>query len=293
MTIRKALGALAVMAALGLVASACSSTKSAVVPAKVPAPSPAVTAVNQAAPKTLAAGSADVTIDLSVSGGVTAALAGGFDFANGTGSLTMHLSGLPPADASLVPSSLPMVFTNGSLYLKAVGAIALADQKKPWAELTPQSLQSVFGIIEPHVNLGTFSTIASGNPADLLKVLDTPDMTAIDQGTQSVNGVEATAYQVTIDAAKAATDSTGPVQALFRALGASSSPLDVWVDTLGRLVQLQTTISPSGASPVHLSVDLTNFGTAVTVPPIPADEVGQLSLPSASTSTSTAGGTGS
>jgi hypothetical protein len=282
MRIRNIGAAIGLSAAAGLMAAACSSSSPsshASVASSGGQSAQAVAAVDTSASKTLAAGSADVAIDLSVSGGVTAALSGGFDFANGDGSLDLHLSGLPAAEASLVPSPLPLVFTNGSLYLKAVGPIALADGNKPWAELTPQALQGVLGLVEPKVDFGTFSKIAAGNPADLLKILATPDMTVTSKGSTTVNGAQATEYQVTLNASKAAKAATGPVAQIYRALGSSSAPLDVWIDGQGRLVMLQTKIVPTGAPAVALQVTISNFGTQVTIPPIAPSEVGQLAIP--------------
>jgi hypothetical protein len=299
MKLRKAVGSVGLVLLAGAVVAACSSSSHSSSQASsqassTPKASAALSALEGAPSATLGAKSADVTIDLSVSGGVQAALSGGFDFSSGQGSLTMHVSGLPAADASLVPSELPMVFANGSLYLKAVGPISLADGSKPWAQLTPQALQGIFGLIEPKVNLGSFSTIASGNPADLLKILDTPDMKVTDEGSSSVDGTTATKYEAVIDAAKAASGATGQVADLYRALGTSSTPLYVWLDSSGRLIQLETTIHPAGAPTIDLSVGLSNFGTTVSVPTIPPSEVGPLNIPApSSTSGAATSGTSS
>jgi hypothetical protein len=99
-------------------------------------------------------------------------------------------------------------------------------------------------------------------------------------GKETVRGAGTTHYRTTLDLAKAAkaagSDGAGLTQ-LTQQLGTSSLPTDVWVDVDGRLRRLRYAVDVKGGAPaatrIEVSMELFDFGTAVTVTPPPADQV--------------------
>ena len=91
-------------------------------------------------------------------------------------------------------------------------------------------------------------------------------------GTETVDGVSTTHYKATIDLAKAAGTVGGPAQDAVQHLidqgGPSSIPVDVWIgdDGLVRKLTVDETVSNGGQTgTAHLTLDLSDYGTAVNV----------------------------
>jgi hypothetical protein len=108
--------------------------------------------------------------------------------------------------------------------------------------------------------------------------------TAAPLGTSAIDGVQATGYLVTVNAARAAAAASGPrAQGFIRTaafaeqiLGGTTvtQTIYVWVDAQGRVVSLRTDpVAGSGATTV---INLTSFGVRVKLSPPGASEIVDL-----------------
>lgn len=109
------------------------------------------------------------------------------------------------------------------------------------------------------------------NPADFLNELDSKSSKVTDLGSATIDGVSTTHYRATIDAAaqaKKLAQSQGATALAKKAAAQdaklTSVPVDVWVDSSGRLRQFKMNLSES-SSKVAITMDLTDFGTPVDV----------------------------
>lgn len=104
-------------------------------------------------------------------------------------------------------------------------------------------------------------------------------------GTATVNGTQTTQYHVDVDLRKAASKSSDPnakrsVEKLIQTSGASTLPIDVWVDDQ-HLVRREK-IAYSGTEQgkkvaMRLTMDMTKFGVPVDAQAPPADQVADFS----------------
>ncbi len=272
------------LAALAAVAAACgtSSTSTGATGSAVAAGSAAAAAaVRKASQVTDEAGSAAIAVHIqtneqsSGTGRLGLALLGAFDLTTQRGAITMSVTGTGQG----TPPSFHMVFAGGSLYLQATGALAGIGAGKPWVSLPPSSLSQLFAGVVPGSAAGPIAALVTGDPLAAVGMLDTADLTASAVGPRTVGGVAATEYDVTVDPVAAAKHATGSAKALFASLGTKPVTAQVWLDHQGRLVQLQALASGAPASvpahggtaaaPVGVTVDLSQFGSpvSITVPP--------------------------
>jgi hypothetical protein len=117
-------------------------------------------------------------------------------------------------------------------------------------------------------------------------------------GTEAVRGVATTHYSVTIDLAKkeATAEQRKLLNALKSQVGATTQPVDVWLDGQSRARRFVMKITTKAAQPVTFTttVEYFDFGSAVSVsepPPADVTDLGAVSGPSPTTPT-TAGKTG-
>jgi hypothetical protein len=124
---------------------------------------------------------------------------------------------------------------------------------------------------------------ASQNPADVLDLLRSTG-TVDEVGSDTIDGVATTEYKATIDLDKAAAQLGSKEQALVDQLiaqGAPSQiPVNVWIgndDNLVHQLTMDESVSANGHSgDVQLQLDLSDYGTGVTVTAPPADQVFDL-----------------
>lgn len=125
------------------------------------------------------------------------------------------------------------------------------------------------------VDLGQLlQTVGNEDPTKALQLLQSVG-TVSKVGTATVDGVDTTEYSGTIDVQKAAA-ALGPAES--KLLGQSkitSIPVEVWIGGDGLVRRMHTTLTASahGTQTVSdLTLDLSDFGTQVTITPPPAGQ---------------------
>lgn len=122
------------------------------------------------------------------------------------------------------------------------------------------------------------------DPHEVLDAYDGADATVEDLGTERVNGVDATHYRVSFDAAAMVAEMTPEERAEFEASGLFADgviPLDLWVSEAGHLVRLVfvvdgatiTTPEAEGFEEMTLRYDMYDINEPVTIEAPPANTV--------------------
>ena len=202
--------------------------------------------------------------------------AGAFDFAHSRGTLSMSS-----------PMAFTEVFLPPKTYIKmsADGGMSL-PKGKSWIALGPgmpgDLAASGLGGALP----GPFGG-GSGNPADLLTSLTAISGSVKKQGTATIGGALTTHYRVNIDLAKAAAKLPAWEQASFKeftqSLGASTIPVDVWVDRHNLVRRMREVLPMPGitgtpkGTVLTQTTDFYDFGVPVRVSAPPASQVASLS----------------
>ncbi len=239
--------------------------------------------VAAAATKTQNAGGANVALTVSVTNpaGKSFALSASGSFDDQQGDVTIDASQALGA-AGLSSGS------NGQVelrYLEESGDPVLyanlpflADKLpggKAWIRLDLQQVGQKLG-----VDLNQVLSQVGQNPGQFLDLLRASgSVEAV--GTETVDGASTTHYKATIELDKVAGEVGGTIgQALYDRLSAqgapSSIPVEVWVgdDGLVRRVALDETASSGGQTTgVKVQVDISDYGTPVTVTAPPSDQV--------------------
>jgi hypothetical protein len=205
----------------------------------------------------------------------TLSAAGDFDFATKSGEMTMTV----PPIAGSQGATLEIRVVDQTIYLK-VPELSSATGGKPWVKLDLSSYESALGSSGSSNPLGGAT---SGDPTQLLQVLNQVGAHVTEVGPATIDGVPTTEYQATLDLSKAmgaggsSSSSSSALgsqlsQGLAQALGLGNIPVSVWVDNDGRARRMTMNMSIFG---IHLdmAMDLSKFGEAVTVTPPPADQV--------------------
>jgi len=263
---------LTVGSALALVAAACGGSALATRPLT---PRQAVLAS-----VTTTESSASAALNLSVSvngvlslGGTTGGSAAGrqislditghglFSFANRVGNLTLDVPLLGQGSVGTVQIEQ----VGGEIYVSTPRLTAV-DGGKQWVSFSLPDFQQDVGSSDPLISL------ADGNPSGTLGLLKDLSGTVSQVGKADIDGVPTTEYQAELDLAHPTTSSTIISSSLAQILGLTSVPVDVWVDSAGRARQLSTTFSVLGLT-VTAQLDLTDFGTPVSVTAPAADQV--------------------
>jgi LppX_LprAFG lipoprotein len=262
---RIGLALLALGAAVGLAGCAFSKT---------------IDPVAAAATKTEQAGGVQMAMTVTLTGrGQTSTITANGAFDREQGELTLDASGL------LQSAGLPAGSGSGIklLYLQEGGdpvtyvQLPFLANRLPsgesWIKLDLETVGQSFG-----VDVNQLLGQATQNPGQALDLLRASgDVQEV--GTATVDGVATTEYQATIDLAKAA-QLGGLPQAQIQKLTASGAPttlpVDVWIGPDGLVRKLDLTESTTSAglpASVDVTVDLSDYGTPVTVTAPPADQV--------------------
>jgi hypothetical protein len=235
--------------------------------------------VASAATKSEAAGGAKVALTVGVDspdGNVSVSADGVVD--KGQADIRTDLSqllakgGLPAASGSvelryLQESGDPVVYVN------APALASMIPGGKSWVRLDLEQAAKSAG-----VDLNQMLAQAAQNPADVLDMLRAAG-TVQTVGTETIDGVQTTHYQATIDLAKAAGMVGSPAQQAVQHLidqgGPSTIPADVWIGSDGLVRKLtvdETVGTGSDTATVHLNLGLSDYGTAVNVAAPPSDD---------------------
>ncbi len=268
-------------AACALLLGACSSSSNTSSP---PPPRKGIEAVYA---NTVAAKTARMSLNVSVSGG------------SGADQATFQLtgSGLVDMTDNVAEFNMQLPQTGGGIeervvggtvYIKVPPSLSGSLGGKPWASISLSQLANQSG-------LGSLPGVGTGSdPSQILNFLQGVSSSVTKVGPAEVNGVSTVEYRATIDLSKLAGANPQAGHVLSQAanlLHLHSIPLEVFVDSSGRLrrmvldmsIDLGAVLGPTGsssapASPIELkmTVDLSDFGVPVNVVAPPAGEVAPL-----------------
>jgi hypothetical protein len=172
---------------------------------------------------------------------------------------------------------------DNTVYVQVPAAEQSKTQGKPWVEASTAA--------NANQNQGLDKLIAPDDPQGALQVLESQSSQVTRIGRDVIDGTSTTHFRATYDLAKAGSGaSPSTIQRFVELTGTSAVPVDVWLDSAGRVRRLSLTISviklPQGATPaaqaeiplrVTVTLDLSAFGTPVAVTAPPAGEVAPAS----------------
>lgn len=188
------------------------------------------------------------------------------DLSTGEGQITIDL---PPPVGQLQALSV-----GGSYYLEVPQILRALDGGKAWARIDRTTVEQLIG-----TQLGSPSLVKALDPSRALELLKSVSGPVATIGAETLPGdtTPSTHYRAMIDLSKV--DVAGP---------GTTAPADLWLDTRGRLRKLTVLLDlskvrvparaesrvPKGIATATL--ELTDYGTPVTVTAPPADQVGDL-----------------
>ena len=226
--------------------------------------------VQQSYAKTVAAGTARVQFQASVSGATQAAITGNgeLDLAHQGFDMSTTVQGLA--------QPLRTVGTGSHSYLNMPILTSRIPGGKPWLLIDPERLRQSSNPVAQQLADTAQSPISQfaivqGAGADTRVV-----------GSEQVNGAEATHYTSTLDLNKAVGSTPDPAaKASLKAYAAKigwTVPADLWIDKQGRLAKLVLrNIHAGGATggpSASVSLTFSGFGQPVSISAPPADQTG-------------------
>lgn len=257
-----------------------------------------INVVAAAATKSVDAGSAKVSFTVSMSGPAGGGLfdltgRGEQDFAHQRAHMTMDmgsmLQNLPGAKRSLPPGSsvMEMIQDGPTLYMRSPLLASVAGASRPWIKLDVSTLG---GLGDGGTN--PFGA-TQGDPSRMLEMLAGASDAVVQVGREQVDGTSTTHYRAEVSMDRAIDrlparqrDQLKPMAGQFAQLtGARTFPVDVWIDGAGlpRKVQMALEIRGTAtgvtvpALTMTMTLELSDWGTPVTVTPPPADQVTDVS----------------
>lgn len=267
---------------LAIVGGACSGSSSGGGPGTAD-PSSAQGILAAAPAKTIAAGSARISVKAAVEGRTRGTFAGegAFAFRSGEGRLELDLVPLGLAGAGRTE----VLLAGDVVYLKLGGSLPGLGQR-PWVRIDLGTLKKGQGD-----GIEALRQLRANDPRAVINELrgTTPDAERL--GTEAVRGTDTTHYRATLDLDQAAAASPEAVRddvaEVARQLGTEKLAVEAWIDAEGRLRRLRYTIDladldeqapakGTGAGTVVATLELFDFGTEVTVSPPASDQITDL-----------------
>jgi hypothetical protein len=236
-------------------------------PAEQASGSSSQVAVVQAASRTAESSSARFSFTASLSGGaVEGSWSGEGAFAGEQAKLILDLSGLGAGAGAFAAGKTEMVSDGLVAYMKVPPSLAQAfPGEKTWIKMDLAKLGEAQGI-----DLAQLMQFNQSNPTGALRYLRGATKSFETVGEEDVRGVATTRYHGTVDLQKVAAAEPPAVRTAYERLveisGATTVPLDVWIDAdgLARRVQYDQPLG-SGQGTLYLSMDLYDFGVDVDV----------------------------
>lgn len=260
-----------------LVLSGCGSGKSTVSVA---------TLLSSASTKTFAAHTAQMSIAIKMNGGAVQSQGlgeiggtGSVDFSGHRGLLTMSVLG----------QSFQVVYDGTTVY-DHIPQLGREFGGKQWFKIDLNQAGKLIGVN----GLGSLAQSQQSDPASALNYLRGISGPITTVGRETVRGVATTHYRATADlnkaAANAPADQRAALQQIAQSLGATTVPIDAWIDGQGVARRIAESVdfskanipgAPSGSLPQNMDItmDFFNFGAPVSVTVPPANQVvdfGQL-----------------
>jgi hypothetical protein len=240
--------------------------------------------------KTTDAGSSRMTFQARVqAAGETVDFSGKglFDYRHARGRLTYDLGELAKVDPeSEGIGRMTMVFDGLVFYMQIDGLRSELPRGKTWVKVDLAKAGGGAG-----AELGGVSQL-SQSPAQQLQYLRASSKEIDEVGEETVRGVETTRYRAVVDLRKALELQVADAPPKFREAmrrdleksieqtGVNEIPLDVWIDGEGlpRRMLLDFKVGEQGENAeLQMTMDLFDFGVAVSVSTPPADEVLDIS----------------
>jgi len=259
--------------------------------------------VAHAVSKTIDAGTAKAALDLDftqlpgVNGAVKLSGAGEFNLKNKLGKMHIDLgplfNSIPASQRGQLPPNagdVDVVYAENIVYMKAPAFSAVAPTLKPWLKIDLAKTCGAAGL-EQLQNLG-----GGNDPTQTLKLLDAAGSVTV-AGKEDVRGAATTHYSTTIDLNKATANlgdqQKQQIEALKKQTGATTMPMDVWIDDVGRARRVQTKIASASTAPAATATSFTttieyfDFGSTVSVDVPPNDQVSDLGAVTGATACTT------
>jgi len=222
--------------------------------------------IAKAAEKTSKTGSLEA--DFAISGaGLQGNGTGVFNTGQRTGQLKMTIT----AGGRQIP--VDTILTGNVFYMRSPVFAQAVTGGKQWIKLDLAAVAKQRG-----ADLSGILT-ASPTPANALAYLTgTSDVKEV--GSESVNGVKATHYKVTVDLERAASKVKGSAHAALEQVISQSKlktlPLDVWVDGRNYIRKVTYEEHAGRRQPARVTMELHDFGSPVSIKPPPRNSVVDL-----------------
>ncbi len=269
------LGAAVVLAGCGGAASSGGTTTT-VATASTAGGAPA-NPVLDAYQRTLAARTASISLDVTVtgtpSGPTTVDASGQVDFTTGDAAFQMSLPSIGSLGVRLVKPTIYMQFP-------ASAGVPLPAGKS-WVSINLDS-PAVSSALGASFSQLTDSADESTQGLAYLQGVSADGVTTV--GPATVRGVATTEYSATIDLTKAAQGRSAAVQALLQKLqaktGMTTLPVSVWIDAQGQIRRevLDESLTTNGvATGATVTIEYFDFGAPVDVTPPPASQTVDIS----------------
>ena len=210
--------------------------------------------------------------------GVTVQLNGSMQFSPLALSMSINSSG--GATGALTMSE---IYDGTNFYLQD-SQLSMMDGGKPWAKFSLSSLGAAGSSLQSLLNAAKNETPTSS----LEPLLASGDVKSL--GTETVAGVQATHYSGTLTAAQV--ESLAPSQGLTAAQvqeikttmqqsGMTSETIDVWIGSNNLPVQEKAVVTTASGT-ADTTMQFTDWGAPVSITAPPADQVGDLDMPTTS-----------
>lgn len=263
-----------------LIGAACGSATS-------PEGGSALQLIAASADKTTDAGSAQVSMEMDMTGpqgAISMTADGAFDFAEQLGHMTMHMD-LPEGAGTGGPMDMEMVLDGLTMYMKYPTFMQVSPSSKPWVRIDLDAMSQQAG-----VDMAALMQGGNQDPSQALEYLrGVSDIATV--GEEDIRGAPATHYRGTIDFDKvvenAPADVRERVEATIKtitdAVGEMTIPVEVWIDAEGRVVRMSQSFdfqegAQAGTS-MSMVMDFFDFGTPVDIeipPPSQTTDITEL-----------------
>ncbi len=220
-------------------------------------------------------------------GSMTITAKGSIDEHEKSGQMTMDLSGIPGI-ASLPGggSSIQVIYQFPVIYMNMPFLAGKLPEGKTWMKLDLSQAAKSAG-----VDLSQLSSIGQNDPTQFLSYLRASSGAVVSLGSETVDGVSTTHYSATLQLSKILEQLPGDQQAAAKAaleqLGSSTTgvggiPVNVWVDTQGRVRRMQMSFGGSAGISGSITIDYKSYGAVPPIVPPPASQVFDASALAAS-----------
>lgn len=233
--------------------------------------------VRSAPAETIKAGSAKMSLKVDfTASGTSGSISGDgvVDLGGGIADLTLDVGS---AGAALGITSAEAILDKGGIYVKLPPSVLSGN--KPWIKLNLGALASQAG-----VSVGSLGQLQSADPSQAIQFLRGATTGMDKVGSETLRGTKVDHYRGNLDLKQAADaapdDAKLTLNQAIAGLSTTTLPVDVWLDSQGRLRKLSFTVDTDGSGPNppgSVELELYDFGSAAAVQVPPAEQVTDLS----------------